>query len=190
MRNWAEWVGAAVRANRRMAIVILVFAAGCVNLAWEASRARVAWSEWPNDVGLAAAATPRGVGAAASQETAAEEGAEQHGDPGEPSGLKKGTRQAEPALPLEPSPSPAESAPSPAKSAGRELLDLNRAGLRDLEALPGIGPALARRIVSYREERGPFRSTEQLVEVAGIGPARLRQLAGLVRAGDDGGAAR
>ena len=60
---------------------------------------------------------------------------------------------------------------------GRELIalgmqiDLNAATAADLEALPGIGPALAARIVEHRNEKGPFNSPEALMDVKGIGPA-------------------
>jgi len=50
-----------------------------------------------------------------------------------------------------------------------EKLDLNRATEQDLEALPGIGPVLATRIVEYRQSRGAFREVEQLRNVKGIG---------------------
>ena len=53
------------------------------------------------------------------------------------------------------------------------LVDVNRATESELTALRGIGPALARRIVEYRERNGPFRSLEELVQVRGIGPAKL-----------------
>lgn len=55
-------------------------------------------------------------------------------------------------------------------------VSLNRAEAAELEALPGIGPTLARRIIEYREQHGPFRSVEELREVPGIGEARLREL--------------
>lgn len=60
-------------------------------------------------------------------------------------------------------------------------LDLNSATATELESLPGIGPVLAQRIVSYRDQSGPFRTVEQLVEVAGIGPAVMASVADLVR---------
>ncbi len=60
-------------------------------------------------------------------------------------------------------------------------LDLNAASESDLDALPGIGPATAAAIVTYRERHGPFRSVDQLLEVRGIGPAKLDQLTDLVR---------
>ncbi|MGH2399200.1 MAG: helix-hairpin-helix domain-containing protein [bacterium] len=60
-------------------------------------------------------------------------------------------------------------------------VDLNRAAARDLEALPGIGPVLARRIVAHRERHGPFLRLEDLLQVEGIGPRMLERLrAGIV----------
>ena len=41
-------------------------------------------------------------------------------------------------------------------------LDLNRATAQDLDALPGLGPALAQRIVDYRQAHGPFKQIEDL----------------------------
>ncbi len=64
----------------------------------------------------------------------------------------------------------------------RARLNLNDASLEELESLPGIGPARARAILRWREERGFFRELEELLEVPGIGPAtieRLRPLAGV-----------
>jgi comEA protein len=55
-------------------------------------------------------------------------------------------------------------------------LDLNTATSVELEALPGIGPALAARIVRKREETGGFRSVEELLEVRGIGEKTLSRL--------------
>ncbi len=55
-------------------------------------------------------------------------------------------------------------------------LDLNRADAESLEALPGIGPALARAIVEDREQRGHFSDVEALQRVSGIGPDRLEAL--------------
>ncbi len=59
-------------------------------------------------------------------------------------------------------------------------LDLNTATASDLDALPGIGPVLAERIVAHRSEVGPFRSVDQLDDVPGIGPAIAAELADLV----------
>jgi competence protein ComEA len=57
------------------------------------------------------------------------------------------------------------------------LVDLNRASAEQLEALPGIGPALGQAIVEWREAHGPFRSVDDLASVPGIGPAKLAALA-------------
>jgi competence protein ComEA len=59
-------------------------------------------------------------------------------------------------------------------------VDLNTAGVADLDALPGIGPVLAQRIVDHRDREGPFRSVDELDDVPGIGPAIAAQLAELV----------
>ena len=59
-------------------------------------------------------------------------------------------------------------------------VSLNSATLEQLDTLPGIGPALAQQIVTYRETQGPFTSVDQLTEVPGIGPAKLEQLRPLV----------
>ena len=60
-------------------------------------------------------------------------------------------------------------------------MDLNSASAAELEELPGVGPVLAARIVAYRDESGPFRSVDQLIEVPGIGPAVLSGLADRAR---------
>lgn len=54
-------------------------------------------------------------------------------------------------------------------------LDLNSASASELEALPGVGPVLAERIVEFREEHGRFNSPEDLLDVPGIGEAKLSQ---------------
>lgn len=59
-------------------------------------------------------------------------------------------------------------------------VDLNRAGVGELDELPGIGPATAAAIVTDRELNGPFVSVDDLERVPGIGPAKLAALSGLV----------
>ncbi|WP_448613544.1 ComEA family DNA-binding protein [Modestobacter sp. URMC 112] len=71
-------------------------------------------------------------------------------------------------------------APPGTGGAGTGLLDLNAATVADLDALPGIGPVLAQRIVDHRATQGPFTSVEQLDDVSGIGPAIYAELAELV----------
>lgn len=60
-------------------------------------------------------------------------------------------------------------------------IDLNAADAAALDALPGIGPATAEAIIEHRERNGPFPSVDALLEVRGIGEAKLAQLRDLVR---------
>ena len=76
---------------------------------------------------------------------------------------------------------PDPTVPGPAEGGVDVALDLNSADVDDLDALPGIGPVLARRIVDWRAENGPFTDVGQLMEVAGIGPSVLDDLTGKVR---------
>lgn len=62
-------------------------------------------------------------------------------------------------------------------------IDVNTAGQAELELLPGIGPALARRIIEDREANGAFERVEDLDRVSGIGPKTVERLRGLVRVG-------
>jgi competence protein ComEA len=55
-------------------------------------------------------------------------------------------------------------------------VDLNRATADELDALPGIGPATAAAIIATREEKGGFRSVDDLLDVRGIGDAKLAEL--------------
>jgi competence protein ComEA len=59
-------------------------------------------------------------------------------------------------------------------------LDLNRASREELERLPGIGPVMAGRILTLREEMGRFRGLEDLQSVQGIGPATIERIKPLV----------
>ncbi len=58
---------------------------------------------------------------------------------------------------------------------------INEASAEELQRLPGVGPALAARILEYRQRRGPFRTLADLDSVPGIGPAVLARLGPLVR---------
>jgi competence ComEA-like helix-hairpin-helix protein len=60
------------------------------------------------------------------------------------------------------------------------IVDLDKATLTEIEALPGIGPALAGRIVRHRDSAGTFGSVEALCLVRGIGPALAEKLRPLV----------
>ena len=92
-------------------------------------------------------------------------------------------RQGEPPTPApatggSASPSPTATAPTPAAP-----LDLNEATENELDTLPGVGPATAKAIVDYRTEHGPFSSVDDLLDVRGIGPAKLDGFRALVRVG-------
>jgi len=63
----------------------------------------------------------------------------------------------------------------------RAALDVNTATAADLEALPGIGPVLAGRIVEHRRTHGRFERLEDLLEVEGVGPRVLERLRPLLR---------
>jgi len=87
-------------------------------------------------------------------------------------------------------PLPGELPPSPASgggsgggaggggdsSGGSGVIDLNTADASALEALPGIGPVLAERIIAWRTEHGRFTSVDELGEVSGIGDKLLSQV--------------
>jgi competence protein ComEA len=65
-----------------------------------------------------------------------------------------------------------------APPAGR--VSLNSATAEELDALPGVGPVTAQKIVDYRASHGGFRSVDDLDAIPGIGPARVEQLRELV----------
>jgi competence protein ComEA len=63
------------------------------------------------------------------------------------------------------------------------LVNINTATAAELEILPHIGPAMAQRIIAYREDHGPFERIEDLQEVDGIGETRYKDLAPLITVG-------
>ncbi len=67
-----------------------------------------------------------------------------------------------------------------ASGAAAGPVHLNSATLEQLDALSGVGPVTAQKIIEYREQHGGFRSVDELDAVPGIGPARLEQLRGAV----------
>jgi competence protein ComEA len=64
--------------------------------------------------------------------------------------------------------------------AGEGKININTADVAALDSLPGIGPALAQRIIDYRQEHGPFARLEDIMEVSGIGPGTFEKLRDLI----------
>lgn len=58
----------------------------------------------------------------------------------------------------------------------RFTVDFNSAGTVELSQLPGVGPALARRLVDHRDNHGPFETPESLLDVPGVGVVTLERL--------------
>jgi len=65
-------------------------------------------------------------------------------------------------------------------------IDINTASLEALQDIPGVGPVIASRIVTYREQNGGFQTVEQLLEVSGIGEATFAQMKPMVSVGAGG----
>ena len=70
-------------------------------------------------------------------------------------------------------PASLSAAENPTVNQAAATISLNRATAEELQALPGVGPALSERIIKYRTEHGPFRTVDQLTEVQGVGQAKL-----------------
>jgi competence protein ComEA len=67
-----------------------------------------------------------------------------------------------------------------AADAANGVVNVNTAGQEQLQLLPRVGPALAERIIEFRETNGPFKSVDELVAVKGIGETSLAKLAPFV----------
>lgn len=82
---------------------------------------------------------------------------------------------------------PSESTPAASVAPGSQGstggINLNTADAATLDTLPGVGPVIAERIVSHRDQHGPFASVEALQDVSGIGPATFARLREQVHVG-------
>ena len=90
-----------------------------------------------------------------------------------------------PAISSAPIPTPKETTPQPPPEP--QLIDLNTATDAQLQTLPGIGPAMAKRILARRAQR-PFRRVRDLRRVRGVGPATYKRLKDRVSVSQDSGA--
>ena len=77
-------------------------------------------------------------------------------------------------------PPPAVSSDDSQPSAPTGPININTASQTELETLPGIGPAIASRIIAYRESNGPFPTIEAIQNVSGIGPATFENIKALI----------
>lgn len=66
--------------------------------------------------------------------------------------------------------------PGPASSPTESTVNINAASVEELDALPGVGPATAQRIIDDRESNGPFATPEDLMRVRGIGPKKFEEM--------------
>ena len=64
-----------------------------------------------------------------------------------------------------------------------DLININTATAAELDALPGIGPTTAQKIIDYRDTNGPFISIEDIVNVSGIGPTTYVRIKDLITVG-------
>ncbi|MBZ5640535.1 MAG: helix-hairpin-helix domain-containing protein [Acidobacteriia bacterium] len=87
------------------------------------------------------------------------------------------------ASPARAAPPPAASRSAAAKAVPTAPVDVNTASAAQLETVPGIGKALAQRIVEFREKNGPFGEVDDLVKVRGIGEKSIQRLKPYLTAG-------
>lgn len=78
-----------------------------------------------------------------------------------------------PAVSPAPAGSPVQQATETSAPPARKTVNVNQASASQLEELPGVGEVTARRIISWRQSRGPFAAAEDLMKVEGIGPAKF-----------------
>jgi competence protein ComEA len=74
--------------------------------------------------------------------------------------------------------------PTPFGTPAVDLVNINTASLTELDALPGIGPTTAQKIIDHRNQNGPFSSIEDITNVPGIGSAIFENIKNLITVGD------
>ena len=84
-------------------------------------------------------------------------------------------------IPFQATDPPLDAPPASTAPMTTARIDVNQATAAELESLPGIGPTLAQNIVDHRLAHGFFLEVEDLLEVSGIGPAKLEQIRDLIR---------
>jgi competence protein ComEA len=67
-----------------------------------------------------------------------------------------------------------------ATAAAADLVNINTANAEQLQSLPGIGPAIAEKIIEYRTQNGPFKQKEDIQNVQGIGPKKYEAIKDLI----------
>ncbi|MEE8186003.1 MAG: helix-hairpin-helix domain-containing protein [Thermodesulfobacteriota bacterium] len=68
-----------------------------------------------------------------------------------------------------------------------EKININVATAKELQRLEGVGKAISKRIVEYREENGPFKDIEEVKKVKGIGKITFEKIKDLITVGEEGG---
>ena len=76
---------------------------------------------------------------------------------------------------------PPSAAASITRTQNEERININTASVEELQRLPGIGPALASRIVEHRRKHGPFKRAQDIVIVRGMSAKLYRRIAHLIR---------
>ena len=71
-----------------------------------------------------------------------------------------------------------------AKPAPAGKVNINTATVEQLQTLPGVGQKLAARIVEYRQKSGGFKSTQEIVNVKGLGEKNFQKIQGFLSVGD------